>query len=234
MRGIHRGPVNSALKGQWRGAFVFSLICTWINDGVNNGEAGDLRRHRAHYDVTVMKLPEQHAIINSRMQCWLMAKCYPWIGLRVRQSIMLPQPMSEWWLRATWGVFIMSNIFPIYFIAHIIYVTRWNDIDGTWVGYVPYMSLQTGFHRFCLQKVLKWTETCRNAIQIVPGVKHTCRSGEFPISPSELIEGILPNGPYLPCVSMAGRALVAGYHRYIRVKWTFFSIPALTAKWLQG
>ena len=27
------------------------------------------------------------------------------------------------------------------------------------------------------------------------------------------IEGILPKGPYLPCVSMAGRALLAGYHR---------------------
>ena len=25
-----------------------------INDWVNNGEAGDLRRYRAHYDVTVM------------------------------------------------------------------------------------------------------------------------------------------------------------------------------------
>ena len=28
------------------------------------------------------------------------------------------------------------------------------------------------------------------------------------------IEGILPKGPYLPCVSMAGRALSAGYPRY--------------------
>ena len=27
------------------------------------------------------------------------------------------------------------------------------------------------------------------------------------------IEGILPKGPYLPCVSMAGRALLAGYPR---------------------
>ena len=33
---------------------VFSLICTRINGWVNNGEASDLRRHRAHYDVTVM------------------------------------------------------------------------------------------------------------------------------------------------------------------------------------
>ena len=28
------------------------------------------------------------------------------------------------------------------------------------------------------------------------------------------IEGILPKGPYLPCVSIAGRALLAGYHRH--------------------
>ena len=33
------------------------------------------------------------------------------------------------------------------------------------------------------------------------------------------IEGILPKGPYLPCVSMAGRALLAGYHRYASVNW---------------
>ena len=33
---------------------MFSLICAWINGLVNKGEAGDLRRHRAHYDVAVM------------------------------------------------------------------------------------------------------------------------------------------------------------------------------------
>ena len=47
-------PVNSPHKGQWRGALIFSLICTRINDWVNNREAGDLRRHRGHYDVSVM------------------------------------------------------------------------------------------------------------------------------------------------------------------------------------
>ena len=52
--GIHRSRVNSPHKGQWRGALMFSLICNRINGCVNNGEAGDLRRHRAHYDVTVM------------------------------------------------------------------------------------------------------------------------------------------------------------------------------------
>ena len=41
-------------KGQWRGALMFSLICAWINGWVKNRETGDLRRNRAHYDVTVM------------------------------------------------------------------------------------------------------------------------------------------------------------------------------------
>ena len=54
VRGIPRSPVNSHHKGQWRGALIFSLICAWINGWVNNGEAGDLRPHRAHYDVIVM------------------------------------------------------------------------------------------------------------------------------------------------------------------------------------
>ena len=41
VRGIHRSPVNSPHKGQWRGALMFSLICAWTNRDV-----GDLRRHR--------------------------------------------------------------------------------------------------------------------------------------------------------------------------------------------
>ena len=52
--GIHRSPVNSPHKGQWRGALMFSLICVSIKGWVNNCEAGDLRRHHAHYDFTVM------------------------------------------------------------------------------------------------------------------------------------------------------------------------------------
>ena len=48
-------PVNPPHKGQCRGALMFSLIYAWINGWVNNREAGDLRRHRAHYDVIVMK-----------------------------------------------------------------------------------------------------------------------------------------------------------------------------------
>ena len=49
-------PVNSPHKDQWRGTLLFSLICVWINGWVNNREAGDLRRHRGHYDVSVMSI----------------------------------------------------------------------------------------------------------------------------------------------------------------------------------
>ena len=54
--GIHRWPVNSPHKDQWRGALMFSLVFTWINGWVNNRQAGDLRRHRAQYDVIVMEI----------------------------------------------------------------------------------------------------------------------------------------------------------------------------------
>ena len=45
VRGIHRSPVNSRHKGQWRGALML-----FINLRLNKR----LRCHCAHYDVTVM------------------------------------------------------------------------------------------------------------------------------------------------------------------------------------
>ena len=62
VRGIHRSPVNSPHKGQWRGALMFSLICAWINGWVNNREAGGLRHHRLHYDVTAMVIISKESL----------------------------------------------------------------------------------------------------------------------------------------------------------------------------
>ena len=50
VRGSRRWPVDFHHKGQWRGALMSSLICAWTT----LRDAGDLRRHRAHYDVSVM------------------------------------------------------------------------------------------------------------------------------------------------------------------------------------
>ena len=51
-------PVTGEFPAQWSvtRSFDVSLICAWINGWVNYGEAGDLRYHRTHYDVTVMSL----------------------------------------------------------------------------------------------------------------------------------------------------------------------------------
>ena len=43
---------------------MFSLIYAWINDWVNNREAGDLRRQRGHYDVIVMIRSYNHQVHN--------------------------------------------------------------------------------------------------------------------------------------------------------------------------
>ena len=52
--------VNFPHNGQWRGALMFSLICARINSWVNNRKAGDLRRHRGHYDVIVICIYQRH------------------------------------------------------------------------------------------------------------------------------------------------------------------------------
>ena len=56
VRGIHRSLVNSPHKDHWRGALMFSLICARTNGWANHRDADDLRRHRTHYDFTVMNV----------------------------------------------------------------------------------------------------------------------------------------------------------------------------------
>ena len=54
VRGIHRSSVNSPHESQWCRALIFCLMCAWTNGWTNNRDAGDVRRHRVGYDVTVM------------------------------------------------------------------------------------------------------------------------------------------------------------------------------------
>ena len=39
--GIHRSPVDSLHKGQWRGALMFSLICVWVRSSLRYTQYGD-------------------------------------------------------------------------------------------------------------------------------------------------------------------------------------------------
>ena len=79
--------------GQWRGALIFSLIFARINGWVYNGEAGDLRRHRAHYDVIVMIIAK----------AWLVWGCCPqirssWYGCCIMMIISF-----VWWNNFSWS-----------------------------------------------------------------------------------------------------------------------------------
>ena len=78
VRGIHRSPVNSLHKGQWRSALMFSLICGRMNGWANNGDAGDLRSHLAHCDVIVM--------LWCGMQQRYLFGHLPWAGWNTKQT----------------------------------------------------------------------------------------------------------------------------------------------------
>ena len=92
--GIHRSPVNSPHKGQWRRALIFSFICAWINGWVNNRKAGSLRRHRADYDVTVMQLlstfrnpfnQQSYLVVAYSIGCPIMCK---WLNSTILITVM--------------------------------------------------------------------------------------------------------------------------------------------------
>ena len=80
---------------------VFFLICVWINGWVNNREAGDLRRHRSHYDVNVMSKKRVHRArqiwgCNSRKRTF-------WAGLLSYFAIRIALPSQKkchriWWI----------------------------------------------------------------------------------------------------------------------------------------
>ena len=57
VRGIHRTPVHRWIprrKGSDGELWCFLWSAPWINGWEKNCEVGDLRRHRAHYDVIVI------------------------------------------------------------------------------------------------------------------------------------------------------------------------------------
>ena len=91
VRGIHRWPVNSPHKCQWREVLMFSLICVWINDWVNNRKAGDLGRHHAHYEVIVMinnnwaALPMMNGLQSTECHCPALVMYYEHANWAVRE-----------------------------------------------------------------------------------------------------------------------------------------------------
>ena len=71
VRGIHRSPWIPLTKASDAELWWFFLICAWTNGWLNNRDADDYRRHRIHYDSTVMK-----NLIRRDRQWWMLVYEY--------------------------------------------------------------------------------------------------------------------------------------------------------------
>ena len=128
--GIRRSPVNSPHKGQWRRALIFSLIYAWINSWVNNRGSGDLRRHHAHYDVTVMMFQN-----NYLKQKNLLEPLFAGEVLVVPLSRTLPANPLEYF------IYLFIYLFNYLFI-HLFIISSWEREMFYW--------LQNGLYRLKL------------------------------------------------------------------------------------
>ena len=101
--GHRRIPLTKASDAElW---CLFSLICAWVN----NREAGDLRRHCAHYDVTIMNIWND-IYISGTIQHWT-SHAYRLLGPR------LPRTIPNWCRLAVSGALCHMSL-------------QWRHIDG--------------------------------------------------------------------------------------------------------
>ena len=96
---------------------MLSLICVWINGWVNNREAGNLRRHRGHYDVTVMVTT---TLTNSvYVSIWCYGMEYTWLPVMTSWHGNANRIIDHLWEKATchrWSTFTgVSNARIWYF-----------------------------------------------------------------------------------------------------------------------
>ena len=114
----HKGPVGHR-------ALMFPLICAWTNRYSNNRDAGELRRHRAHYDVTAMRM------FDTLKFMYLPAIC-----------------SSESW--SAWNKKINVIIYWMKPLVSIIHTPCTHDGVRTWKRFPYYWPFVRGIHRIPL------------------------------------------------------------------------------------
>ena len=162
------GPLCGEFTGhrwiKWRGTLMFSLFCAWINGWVNNREAGDLRRHCAHYEVIVMQMEMNGSTIYSK------ADVSPVVFMRryVQVSMMLKGincSQRNWSYSLRCYDLIMEKNCRFYAAFTIIYLTKlfyiWTKIDST-SNVIQFTSPSKSYICNCLQacKHYPWKKRC--------------------------------------------------------------------------
>ena len=92
-------PRTKASDAELWCTLMFPLICAWMNCWVNNRQPDDLRRHRAHYDVTVMVEDAGYSTPITRQGHWLwfalvwcvliFSRCMGWASMQLLNEIYL-------------------------------------------------------------------------------------------------------------------------------------------------
>ena len=119
VRGIHRSPVNSPHNGQWRGALIFSFIYAQTNGWANLWDTGDLRRHRAHYDITVMLIEISQTTYKCKRHAITWTNDDP-VHWRILYFGPEHETLKHWFKgkydpcqTATWNAFSLDSIFVL-------------------------------------------------------------------------------------------------------------------------
>ena len=115
VRRIHRSRWIPHTKASDAELWCF-LLSAWINDWVNNRQAGDLRRHCGHYDVNVMRI-RVHVVVStiivtSLWERWRLKSpaslifTQPFIQAQIKENI---KALRQWPL---WGEFTGDRWIP--------------------------------------------------------------------------------------------------------------------------
>ena len=123
---------------------MFSLICAWINDWVNNREAGDLRRHCDHYDVNVMGTWITSMYFTGFAQfcisCWY-AHLFKFAYISLTPSGIPNEPCEGY--TVTRRPVQLSDTTVILWLMVAVSVVLWSSISILWCGqFVPRSGIQ--------------------------------------------------------------------------------------------
>ena len=130
VRWIQRSPVDSPHKGQWRVALIF-IWSAWKNGWANIREAWYLKRHRAHYDVTVMNCA---FILFSFYSLWTCGEISPWYNGGTSRGLLVKRR-------------IVSDHHDIHVARQILLrIVRYTDLcRGSWVIIVSMINKMRNF-----------------------------------------------------------------------------------------